>query len=91
MLTLVKPQRITEAWCATWTWVADPGAHVDEPEGKGRFVAFFITLGGMLIFALLIGKRWCYQPKTEREASRGFRALSEVESPPAQTFDRNRL
>uniref|UniRef100_A0A7S2PHQ8 Ion channel DMI1 n=1 Tax=Skeletonema marinoi TaxID=267567 RepID=A0A7S2PHQ8_9STRA len=42
-------------WLA-WTFVADPGTHADAPEGfLVRFVSFSITVGGMLIFALMIG------------------------------------
>lgn len=39
----------------SWTWVADAGTHVDTPEGMVRVVAFMLTLGGMLVFALLVG------------------------------------
>ncbi|KAL7517511.1 hypothetical protein ACHAWX_002430 [Stephanocyclus meneghinianus] len=43
------------AWIA-WTFVADPGTHADAPEGiLVRFVSFSITVGGMIIFALMIG------------------------------------
>lgn len=42
-------------WLA-WTFVADPGTHADAPEGfLVRFVSFSITVGGMLVFALMIG------------------------------------
>lgn len=42
------------AWLA-WTYVADPGTHADA-EGLGhKIVSFLITLGGMLVFALMIG------------------------------------
>jgi len=38
-----------------WTFVADPGTHADA-EGTGvRLVAFLVTMGGMLVFALMIG------------------------------------
>ena len=38
-----------------WTFVADPGTHA-ETEGTGnKAVAFVLTLGGMLVFALVIG------------------------------------
>jgi hypothetical protein len=55
-LTLVDTQLplSTSAWLA-WTYVADPGTHADA-EGTGhRVVSFCITIGGMLVFALLIG------------------------------------
>ena len=34
---------------------ADSGAHGDVAVGPGRVVALVVTLGGMLVFALLIG------------------------------------
>lgn len=43
------------AWTA-WTYVADPGTHADCPETLPiRMASFTITLGGMLVFALMIG------------------------------------
>ena len=43
------------AWLS-WTYVADPGTHADAPEGiLVRTISFSITLGGMIIFALMIG------------------------------------
>ena len=43
------------AWLS-WTYVADPGTHADAPEGiLVRAISFSITLGGMIIFALMIG------------------------------------
>lgn len=42
------------AW-VTWTYVADPGTHADAEGTLVRLVSFFITIGGMVIFALMIG------------------------------------
>ena len=39
----------------SWCFVADPGTHTDQGGLLGRIVAFAITIGGMLIFALMIG------------------------------------
>ena len=39
----------------SWTYTADPGTHADEGSLSGRLVSAFITLGGMLFFALFIG------------------------------------
>ena len=44
----------SSAW-VSWTYVADPGTHADAEGFMERAAAFFITLGGMLIFALMIG------------------------------------
>ncbi|GBG27176.1 Ion channel CASTOR [Hondaea fermentalgiana] len=41
-------------WVA-WTFVADPGTHAEERGSAERFVALLLTIGGMLIFALMIG------------------------------------
>jgi hypothetical protein len=37
----------------SWCFVADPGTHADQNGTGGRLVAFAITIGGMLIFALV--------------------------------------
>ena len=39
----------------SWCFVADPGTHAEQEGAGGRLVAFLITIGGMLIFALMIG------------------------------------
>ena len=41
-------------WTA-WTFIADPGTHADSSSGLLRVVALALTLGGMIIFALVIG------------------------------------
>ncbi|KAL2623237.1 hypothetical protein R1flu_003442 [Riccia fluitans] len=44
-----------EALWRAWTYVADAGTHADS-EGVGpRMVSLFISSGGMLIFALMLG------------------------------------
>jgi len=55
LLTMVDDLPVSvSAWLA-WTYVADPGTHADA-EGLGhKVVSFIITIGGMLVFALLIG------------------------------------
>ena len=43
------------AMWASWLYVADPGTHADA-EGIGlRLVAFSTTMGGMCVFALMVG------------------------------------
>jgi hypothetical protein len=46
-----------EAMWHAWTTIADPGTHTLTPAGKGkmRTVGVVYTLGGLCIFALLIG------------------------------------
>lgn len=47
---------ISEAAWTTWTYVVDPGAQADAPSDFiPRTVSLVITLGGLLVFALLIG------------------------------------
>jgi hypothetical protein len=47
---------ISEAAWASWTYVVDPGAQADAPsELIPRTVSLIVTLGGLLVFALLIG------------------------------------
>jgi len=45
----------TESVWRSWTFVADPGTHSEEVGLLSRFVALLLTIGGMLIFALVIG------------------------------------
>eukprot|EP00980_Cylindrotheca_fusiformis_P028485 scaffold22604_cov130-Cylindrotheca_fusiformis.AAC.7 len=54
-LTLVDDVPVsTSAWQA-WTYVADPGTHADAESMGHKVVSFIITIGGMIVFALLIG------------------------------------
>lgn len=47
---------ISEAAWTSWTYVVDPGAQADAPsELIPRTVSLVVTLGGLLVFALLIG------------------------------------
>ena len=46
---------LLEGLWASWTWVADPGTHVEAPPGTERYIAFALTAGGMVVFALLVG------------------------------------
>jgi len=49
------PESYGEAVWAAWTFVADPGTHAEEKDWGTRLVAFVVSLGGMLVFALMIG------------------------------------
>ena len=40
----------------SWTFVADPGSQVNAESTSLRAVAFGITLTGLVVFALMIGK-----------------------------------
>ena len=47
---------ISEAAWTAWTYVVDPGAQADAPSDfVPRTVSLGVTLGGLLVFALLIG------------------------------------
>ena len=47
---------IGEAAWTSWTYVVDPGAQADAPSALiPRTVSLLVTLGGLLVFALLIG------------------------------------
>eukprot|EP00286_Rhodomonas_abbreviata_P025993 CAMPEP_0181292280 /NCGR_PEP_ID=MMETSP1101-20121128/2421_1 /TAXON_ID=46948 /ORGANISM="Rhodomonas abbreviata, Strain Caron Lab Isolate" /LENGTH=789 /DNA_ID=CAMNT_0023396737 /DNA_START=350 /DNA_END=2721 /DNA_ORIENTATION=+ len=39
----------------SWTYVADPGTHADAEGLWHRWIAFWTTIGGMLVFAMMIG------------------------------------
>lgn len=39
----------------SWTYVADPGTHSDEVFPIRRTFSFFITVGGLLFFAVVVG------------------------------------
>lgn len=54
-LHLVLEQPFMVACWNAWTWVADAGSHVEVEAGTERFIAFALTIGGMLVFALLMG------------------------------------
>jgi len=44
-----------ESLWESWTYVADPGTHADEGSWLRRVMSFFITVGGMLFFAIVVG------------------------------------
>ncbi len=44
----------TEALWRSWTFVADPGTHADEQGLLRRVIALLTSIGGMLLFALLL-------------------------------------
>ena len=46
---------LIESFWAAWTFIADPGTHADNRGLMQRLVSLFMTLGGMVIFAMLIG------------------------------------
>ena len=52
MATFKSP---TECLWTAWTYIADPGTHADSSTGLLRLVSLGLTLGGMVIFALVIG------------------------------------
>eukprot|EP00123_Amoebidium_parasiticum_P016867 comp23617_c2_seq1/m.40189 comp23617_c2_seq1/g.40189 ORF comp23617_c2_seq1/g.40189 comp23617_c2_seq1/m.40189 type:complete len:773 (-) comp23617_c2_seq1:135-2453(-) len=55
LLALVSKEGFASALWTSWTFVADPGTHADQDGILERAVAFLLTVGGMLVFALLIG------------------------------------
>lgn len=46
---------LIESFWAAWTFIADPGTHADNTGLMQRLVSLLMTLGGMIIFAMLIG------------------------------------
>lgn len=46
---------LSESFWSAWTFVADPGTHADNTGLLPRLVSFIMTLGGMVIFAMVIG------------------------------------
>ena len=55
MYYTVKSETLGGAMWQAWAFIADSGAHADENETAGRIVGLFLTIGGMLVFALVIG------------------------------------
>ncbi|KAL7503089.1 LOW QUALITY PROTEIN: hypothetical protein ACHAXN_000928 [Cyclotella atomus] len=52
----LEDHSISSAAWLSWTHVVDPGTHANAPKGLlVRLVSFSITVGGMIIFALMIG------------------------------------
>ena len=59
LLATLTDSTISEAAWTSWTYVVDPGAQADAPsEFLPRTVSLVVTLGGLLVFALLIGICW---------------------------------
>jgi hypothetical protein len=54
-LCITSGQDISSSLWQSWTYVADPGTHADADGTLVRLVSFTITIGGMLVFALMIG------------------------------------
>jgi len=52
---LMEAEQIPESLWKVWTFVADPGSHADETGTSARIISLACTIGGMLIFALMIG------------------------------------
>eukprot|EP00697_Spironema_sp_BW2_P008467 gnl/Spiro4/23068_TR11402_c0_g1_i1.p1 gnl/Spiro4/23068_TR11402_c0_g1~~gnl/Spiro4/23068_TR11402_c0_g1_i1.p1 ORF type:complete len:804 (-),score=207.48 gnl/Spiro4/23068_TR11402_c0_g1_i1:121-2532(-) len=40
---------------ASWVFISDTGAHSDESRPLARFVALVVTIGGMLVFGIMVG------------------------------------
>lgn len=51
----VTGESFDEALWRAWTYIADSGNHADNNGLGPRIVAVFISFGGMLIFALMLG------------------------------------
>ena len=54
-LYLVGEISLSASTWISWTYVADPGTHADAEGMVVRLVSFIISIGGMLVFALMIG------------------------------------
>ena len=52
---LVSGESFAAAMWRSWTYVADPGTHADAEGTATRIVALGATMGGMCVFALMIG------------------------------------
>jgi len=53
--TLFANSSFSAALWTSWAFVADPGNHADQTESAARIISFLLTIGGMLVFALVIG------------------------------------
>ena len=52
---IITNHSFAESVWVAWTYVADPGTHADNTGWLTRLVSFGLTLGGMVIFAMVIG------------------------------------
>ena len=50
-----KTIAMAEAIWLSWAFIADPGTHADSNGVANRIVAFFVTVGGILLSAAIIG------------------------------------
>lgn len=51
----VSDKNLAESIWASWTFIADPGSHGDNTVWTQRIISFLLTIGGMIIFATVIG------------------------------------
>lgn len=51
----ISDQNLAESIWASWTFIADPGSHGDNSIWTQRIISFLLTIGGMIIFATVIG------------------------------------
>ncbi len=51
----VSGENLADALWRAWTYIADSGNHADSTGIGPRLVSVFISFGGMLIFALMLG------------------------------------
>jgi hypothetical protein len=52
---MVTGEDVSSAMWQSWTWVVDTGSHTDAESMDVRIVALATTLGGMFVFAIMIG------------------------------------
>jgi len=52
---MVTGEDLSSAMWQSWTWVVDTGSHTDAESLDVRIVALVTTLGGMFVFAIMIG------------------------------------
>jgi hypothetical protein len=52
---VVSDKNLAESIWASWTFIADPGSHGDNNIWTQRIISFLLTIGGMIIFATVIG------------------------------------
>lgn len=55
LLSVATGDSLSASTWVSWTYVADPGTHADAAGMFERCAAFITTVGGMLVFALMIG------------------------------------
>ncbi|KAJ9461348.1 Ion channel CASTOR [Diplonema papillatum] len=55
LMYFVKTETVGSAMWHAWAFIADSGVHAEEQETGARIVALMLTIGGMLVFALVIG------------------------------------